>query len=425
MFALIDCNNFYVSCERTFQPELEGKAGVVLSNNDGCAIARSQEAKDLGIKMGAPFFEIRDLVDSGKLWWRSSNYPLYQDMMRRVTSIIFEFFPEEEIYSIDESFCDLRPYKQYQDKEALARALRVEIKQCTGIPVCIGIGPTKTLAKVANRIAKKQYREIGVHVLDSANKIEAALKSTNVEDVWGIGEKHGVRLIKMKVMTAFEFTKLPPGWVQDVMTIMGLRMWQELNGMPVHEIAYETPAKKGIGTARSFGGFETTIEPMESALATYVANAALKLRKQNCVCAGIYIFAHTSKYANPEKNYSNGLKIRLSTPTNFTTELTVIAIDALRKIFKGGYRYQKCGVQLIDIRPAGQIQQSLFDTTNQSNRTKLEKITKAMDKVNALMGKDVVRSGAMDFERKWIMKQQYLSKRFTTRITDLVVVKAR
>ncbi|RZK33217.1 MAG: Y-family DNA polymerase, partial [Hymenobacter sp.] len=325
MYALIDCNNFYVSCERVFQPELIGKAGVVLSNNDGCAIARSQEAKDMGIKMGAPFFEIRELVEAGKLWWRSSNYPLYQNMMRRVTGIIMNQWPEMEIYSIDECFCDVSMYGRF-DLEEMGLALKKRIYQYTGIPVCVGIAPTLTLAKLANRIAKKN-KDYGVHLLDDGLKVGQALRATLIEDVWGIGRQHGTRLIKMKVLSAYDFIGLPQDWVQKTMTIQGLRMWKELKGIPCREMEYDTPLKKGISTARSFGGFEKEIEPMEAALATYVANAALKLRNQNSVCANIYVFAHTSRFAQEAKNYSNGITIKLQTPTNFTNELLKFALE--------------------------------------------------------------------------------------------------
>ena len=239
MFALIDCNNFYVSSERVFQPYLQNKAGCVLSNNDGCAIARSQEAKDLGVKMGAPYFAIRELKEQGKLWWRSSNYPLYQDMMRRITGIIKETFPEQEIYSIDECFCDVSEYKLH-DLEVLGKTLREKILQYTGVPVCIGVGPTKTLSKIANRIAKK---EKAVHVLNTAYKIETALKKTQIGDVWGIGPKYAVMLIGKGVNTAFDFINLPADFVQSEMTIVGLRTWQELRGQKCVEMEYETPDK--------------------------------------------------------------------------------------------------------------------------------------------------------------------------------------
>ncbi|WP_423149770.1 Y-family DNA polymerase [Rubrolithibacter danxiaensis] len=420
MYALIDCNNFYVSCERVFQPYLQAKAGCVLSNNDGCAIARSEEAKALGVKMATPYFTIRDLHTQGKIWWRSSNYALYQDMMRRVKGIIKEFFPEQEIYSIDECFCDLSEYK-LQDLETLGQKLRQKIKQYTGIPVCVGIGATKTLAKLANKIAKKQS---GVHILNTAYKIETALKKTEIGDVWGIGPKYAVKLIKIGVNTAFHFINLPADYVQTNMTIVGLRTWRELRGESCIDIELNPPDKKGISTARSFGKNETELAPMEEALATYVANAAVKLRNQNSLCANVFVFAHTSRFAVRNKIFSAGIDVRLATPTNITSELIEHAIYGLRKIYKKGPEYQKVGVYLTDLRPDTQVQTALFDDKGEAKRQRLAKATKAIDKLNLSMGRNAIQFGAMGFDQKWKMKQEYLSKRYTTRIEDVMIVKA-
>lgn len=423
MYALIDCNNFYVSCERVFQPFLNNHAGCVLSNNDGCAIARSQEAKDLGIKMGTPFFEIRELQEQGKIWWRSSNYPLYQEMMRRVTAIITEQWPEIEIYSIDECFCYVADYKLH-DLERMARQLRKRIYQYTGIPVCVGIGPTKTLAKVANRIAKKQYKEIGAYVLNTAYKTEKALRDTEIGDVWGIGRRYAAKLTKLNVMTAYDFIQMPQDWVQTNMTIVGLRTWRELHGLSCITMEYERPDKKGISTARSFGRTETELEPMEEALSTYVANAALKLRNQHSVCAALNVFAHTSMFIEQSKQFSAAITIKLPVATNITSELIKHAVRGLRMIYKPGFRYQKAGVYLTDLRPADQVQAMLFDEQGEAKRAQLAKVSKAMDKLNAIMGKDLVRFGSMGYDRKWRMKQEYLSKRFTTRLDEVIRVKA-
>lgn len=423
MYALIDCNNFYVSCERVFQPSLNDRAGCVLSNNDGCAIARSQEAKDLGIKMGTPFFEMRELHEQGKIWWRSSNYALYQEMMRRVTAIISDLWPEIEIYSIDECFCYVADYKLH-DLERMARALRAKILKYTGIPVCVGIGPTKTLAKVANRIAKKQFKDIGAYVLNTPYRTEKALRDTGIGDVWGIGRKHAARLQNLKVTTAYDFTQLPGDWVQTNMTIVGLRTWKELRGLSCMEMEYERPDKKGISTSRSFGNPETELQPMEEALATYVANAALKLRDQNSVCASLNVFAHTSFFIAKAKVFSAAITIKLPVATNITSELIRHAVRGLRTIYKKGYRYQKVGVYLLDIRPAGQVQGSLFEEPDNPYRRRMAKAGKAIDKLNAILGKDVVRFASMGYDRKWSMKQQYLSKKYTTRLNDVIRVKA-
>ena len=425
MLALIDSNNFYVSAERVFQPELRGKAGCVLSNNDGCAISRSNEAKEvLGIKMGTPYFAMREQQQSGALWWRSSNYTLYQDMMRRITSIVRKTFPDQEIYSIDECFCDLQGYK-YHDLQRLALDLRAKILQYTGVPVCIGIGPTKTLAKVANKLAKKHRKDTGVLVLEESAQIQAALKLTEIDDVWGIGPRYAIKLIKVGVYNAFDFISLPEDFVLKLMTIQGRRTYRELHGHRCIPMAYDSPDKEGISTARSFGTMETELAPMEEALATYVANAALKLRTQNSVCAKMFVFCHTSRFAVVNDLYSAGLDIQMDRPTNDTAVLIKEAIAALRKIYKIGPRYQKVGVELRDLRPQSQVQTSLFEVVDTAKETKLQKALKVIDQLNQSYGKDTVRYAAMGFEKKWFMRQEFLSRRYTTRIEDVIIVSAK
>lgn len=420
MFALIDCNNFYVSCERAFQPQLQNKAGVVLSNNDGCAIARSQEAKEMGVKMGAPYFQLRDTHK--EVWVRSSNYPLYHDMMLRVTSIIRKFFPDQEIYSIDECFCDLAGY-DYLDRQQLAIDLRTEILKCTGIPVCIGVARTKTLAKIANRIAKKKT-DNGVYFLNKKEE-ETALKGTETGDVWGIGKQHAKRLVAMGVINAYQFSKLPASFVQKQMTIVGLRMWRELRGDSCIPMEYIREAKKGIGTSRSFGRPETDLNVMLEAIATYASIAALKLRNQNSVCGKVEVYTHTSRFIpDLDKYFSAAMDIKLPTPTSSTAELIKIAKYLLKKIFKQGYRYQKVGIMLGDIRPDDQVQQSLFDK-NTETRSKMIDALKAMDRLNQRNGRDTVRIAASGYERKWTMKQNFLSRKYTTDIRDVLIVKAK
>ena len=421
MYALIDCNNFYVSCERAFQPQLQNVAGVVLSNNDGCAIARSQEAKDLGIPMGAPFFKLKETHKD--VWIRSSNYPLYQDMMYRVTSIIRKYFPEQEIYSIDECFCDLASQTKYQDPERLAFDLRAEILKCTGIPVCIGVARTKTLSKIANRIAKKKYKERGVFFL-SSDKEKEALEITDIGDVWGIGRQHAHRLIALGVNNAYQFTQLPIDWVQKQMTIVGVRMWRELRGESCIPMEYVREKKKGIGTSRSFGRPEGDIKEILEAASTYVCIAAQKLRNQNSVAGKIFVFIQTSQFIEKEKQYACGLELKLPTPTANNGELIRIAKWIIRKTFKKGYRYSKVGIMLSDIRPASEVQLALFDKTA-TIRGKISNALSIMDKLNNKFGRDAVRVAASGFERKWTMKQEFLSRRYTTNFKEVLVVKAK
>lgn len=420
MYALIDCNNFYVSCERAFQPRLQGRAGVVLSNNDGCAIARSQEAKDLGIRMGHPYFQLRETHP--QVWVRSSNYPLYQDMMHRVTAIIRRYFPEQEIYSIDECFCDLSGY-DLLDPKALAIRLRAEILRCTGIPVCIGVARTKTLAKIANRLAKKRSPD-GVWFLDSGGSEAEALQGTEIGEMWGIGRRYADRLTNMGIRDALAFARLPADWVQKEMTIVGLRLWKELNGQPCIPMEYTRAGKKGIGTSRSFGTPQTALPVLQEALATYIALAAAKLRGQQSVCARIQVYAHTSGFIKPEDQIYLAREIKLPTPTSNTGELIKIGAWILRKIFKPGYRYQKVGVQLGDIRPESQVQQALFDPLAE-RRGKRAKAMAALDRINQRHGRDTVRLAITGREQQWKMKQQFRSSRYTTSWSDVIKVRAK
>lgn len=424
MIALIDSNNFYVSAERVFQPALRGRPGCVLSNNDGCAISRSNEAKEqLGIRMGTPFFMMRQQHESGELWWRSSNYTLYQDMMRRITQIVRDAFPDQEIYSIDECFCDLTGHK-FQDLEKEAIALRKKILKWTGVPVCIGIAPTRTLAKIANKFAKQQKMETGVFVMDTPQKTEDALKATEVDDVWGIGPRYGRKLIQAGVHTAYDFTRLPEDYVLKLMTIQGRRTFRELKGERCIPMEYVRPLKEGISTARSFNTMVTELAPLQEALACYVANAAGKLRQQDSVCAKLMVYAQTSQFVAIQDRYARDIVIKLSQPTSDTGTLIKEAIKGLQRIYIKGYRYQKVGVELRDLRPDNQVQKDMFATASDPAIFKLQKAMAAVDHINKAHGKGTVIHGAMGFEKKWAMRQEFLSRKYTTRIDDIIIVKA-
>jgi DNA polymerase V len=423
MIALIDSNNFYVSAERVFQPKLRNRAGCVLSNNDGCAISRSNEAKDMGLRMGTPYFSMREQHEQGLIWWRSSNYTLYQDMMRRITAIVKDTFPDQEIYSIDECYCDLATYK-YHDLEDVAIKLRAKILQYTGVPVCIGIGATKTLSKIANKIAKKYHKETGVFFMDSQQKVDTSLQLTEVDDVWGIGPRYAVKLIQAGVNTAYDFVQLPEGYVLKLMTIQGRRTWRELKGERCIPMEYERPDKEGISTGRSFGKMETELAPMEEALAFYVANAALKLRAQNSVCARLFVYVQTSLFAVVNQKYCAEIDIKILIPTADTAKLIKEALTGLQKIYKHGFRYQKVGVELRDLRPDTQVQASLFAPEESEKQQKLQTALKVVDQLNSNYGKDTVRYAAMGFSKKWAMRQEFLSRKYTTRIEDVIIVYA-
>ncbi|MCX2480716.1 Y-family DNA polymerase [Pedobacter sp. MC2016-15] len=423
MLALIDSNNFYVSAERVFQPALRGRPGCVLSNNDGCAISRSNEAKEIGIKMGTPYFAMQEQQQLGEIWWRSSNYTLYQDMMRRITGIVRDTFPDQEIYSIDECYCDLSSFA-YHDIEKQAILLRSKILQYTGVPVCIGIGATKTLAKIANKIAKKEHASTGVFFMDTQEKIDYSLQETAIEDVWGIGPRYAIKLIKQGFYTALDFVNLPEDYVLKLMTIQGRRTWRELQGERCIPMEYEPPAKEGISTGRSFCKMETELAPIEEALAFYVANTAVKLRNQQCVCSRMFVYLQTSQFAVVHRKYCAEIDLKLLVATAETGKLIKEALAGLRKIYKPGFRYQKVGVELRGLIPDTQVQASLFEAVPDAKELKMQQALKVIDQLNSSYGRDMVRYGTMGFSKSWAMRQEFLSKRYTTRIEDVIKVKA-
>ncbi len=374
----------------------------------------------MGIKMGTPFFELQKLVDDGKLWWRSSNYSLYQDMMRRITHIVGEMWPEIEIYSIDESFCDLTMFKT-QDLGAMAIELRRRILQYTGVPVCVGIGPSRTLAKVANRVAKKHFKDIGVyHIKDDTTRC-FALQNLSIEDVWGVGPKTADKLIRIGVNTAWDFAEIKSyEYVQDRFTITGLRTWYELNGKSVLSMEYLPPEKKGICTGRSFGQKTDDYRVIEDALAAFVQNSAPKLRTQKTLCGQLQVFLMTSQFEVVHKLKSAAYSMDLAIPTNITQELLRYAIECLNRIYRPGYPYQKVGVFMTKFTPESARQTYLME--DMAKRDKLLKISKLADKVNNQMGHNLLRFAAMGYEQAWKMRQGYLSKRYTTRVEELLIV---
>jgi DNA polymerase V len=408
-----------VSCERVFQPQLRDKPGVVLSNNDGCAIARSQEAKDIGIKMGTPFFEIQALQREGKIWWRSSNYALYQDMMRRITFIIGDYWPEIEVYSIDESFCDLKAFSLH-DIEQMAIQLRERIGQYIGIPVCIGIGPTRTLAKAANRVAKKHFVDGVFMIKDELSRL-FALKKLPIEDVWGIGPRNATKLMKVGISTAWDFASMNDyEYVEKRFTVTGLRTWYELRGTACLKMEYIQADKKGINTGRSFGEKTDVYHVIEDALSAYVQNSAPKLREQGSLCGRIQVFLMTSQFEVVQKRRSAVWQMDIAIPTNITQELLKYAIECLKRIYRPGYPYQKVGVYMTGFVPEANKQLYLLD--DQMKRDRLTKVSRLADRLNNRFGKDFVRFAAMGYDEKWKMRQDYLSNRFTTRLTEVLQV---
>jgi len=419
MYALVDCNNFYASCERVFNPALNGKPVVVLSNNDGCVIARSNEAKALGIRMGAPAFEMEELMLKNKVAVFSSNYTLYGDMSQRVMTTISQFAPEVEIYSIDEAFLHLSGFENYGLLE-YGRKIAYTTTRNTGIPISIGIAPTKTLAKVANKIAKKNPASKGVYVLDTQETITAALENFPVEDIWGVGRQYARFLNKHNIYTAQEFINANKDWIRKNMTVMGSRTMEELQGKACIEIETSPPDKKAICTSRSFGTMLSDYEPISEAVANFAASCAAKLRKQKACAALMMIFIHTNPFRKDLKQYAKNIVISMPAATNSSMELVKYAGAGLKKIYKKGYLYKKAGVIVSDIIPENNIQTSLFDEVN---REKQKKVMQALDRLNSRMGRDKVRLAQQGFSRKWKLKQEKLSPNYTTKLEDILVVK--
>ena len=420
MFALIDCNNFYASCERVFQPKLKNQPIVVLSNNDGCVIARSNEAKKLGIPMGAAAYEYKDIFEKSNIHVFSSNYALYGDMSNRVMTLLRDFSPDIEIYSIDEAFLKFDGFEQYFDFNEYGKEIRYKVTKGTGIPISVGIAPTKALSKVANKVAKKFPERTGnVYVIDTEEKRIKALKWLPVEDVWGIGYRHAKRLKKYSVNTAYDFSVLSEEWVKNNMSIVGLRLLKELQGIPCLDI--EQPQdKKNIATTRSFDKNYSDFNYIKERVSTFAVTCAEKLRKQNSNCNALMVFIHTNGFRKDLPQYGRNVVIKLPFPSNSSIEIAKFAEIGLQKIFKEGYQYKKAGVIVMDITPEQIKQINLFENSNEKHKP----IMDIVDKINRGIGRTKIKLGSQDVGRTWKMKQEKLSPRFTTRINEVISIKA-
>lgn len=422
LFGLADCNNFYCSCERVFRPDLRDKPVVVLSNNDGCIVARSEESKRLGIKMGEPYFKIKHLLEKNNVAVFSSNYNLYGDMSRRVMSLLSSCFPNISIYSIDEAFIDLSEISDLNYLAELSYKVVRSIKKGVGIPVSLGIASTKTLAKMASVYAKKHKGYNGVCIIDNDEKREKALRLFPIGDVWGIGRKHSKRLEYNGIKTAWDFTQMSEGWVRREMSITGLRTWKELRGESC--IADEDmPHKKSMCTSRSFPnqGLDK-LEDLEEAVANFAAMCSKKLREQHTVCQTICVFAYGSRFRDDlPQNYINEI-INLDVPTNDMQEIVSLAVKALKRSWKTGtYYYKKAGVVVYNIAEDKVVQGSLFDTVDRDKQASLSKV---VDEINMRNGLDTVRIAVQGYNNNWHIKNEHISKQYTTNIKDIIVVKA-
>lgn len=419
--ALIDCNNFYASCERVFNPKMINKAIVVLSNNDGMIIARSKEAKKLGIEMGVPLFQIQDKIRKNEVAVFSSNYTLYGDMSERVMSTLEQFSPEVEIYSIDEAFLNLQGL-EHEDLNVYAKKIKDTVQRWTGIPVSIGIGSTKTMAKIANRLAKKSKKANGLLNLYKSPYIKQALQKTKIENIWGVGRKYSKMLKKHGINTAYELSLADDRWIKKRMTVMGLRTVLELRGIPCIELDYTPSPKKAIVSSRSFGKPTDSYQDISEAMSSYLTIAASKMRKQKSAAHLISVFLRTNPFKNDLPQYHNGVLCELSLPSDSTSELLNYAHQGLKQIFKKGYKYHKVGVMLSGLIPFDHTQYTLFDTIN---RKKMNELTIVIDELNKKFGRDTLFYASTGIKKRWSMRSEMKSPKFTTSWEELPIAKAK
>ncbi|MFM5112439.1 translesion error-prone DNA polymerase V subunit UmuC [Aeromonas hydrophila] len=419
--ALVDVNNFYASCERLFRPDLKGRPIVVLSNNDGCVVARSAEAKAIGIKMGVPYFQIRQFFEAMGGIWFSSNYALYGDMSQRVMTILEGMAPAVEIYSIDEAFVELSE-SWAGNLVAYGRQIRERVQQWTGLTVGVGIGPTKTLAKLANYAAKKWPATGGVVDLRDEARRARLMAITPIEEVWGIGRRLTARLESQGIRTVAELVAADPKSLRRQYGVVVERTVQELRGIPCADLEQLAQAKQQIICSRSFGERITQIGPMHQALAGYMERAAEKLRAEGMCCRHVTLFIRTSPFSDKAPYYGNQVSTRLAMPTHDTRALLAQIPALLPRIWRDEQRYQKGGVMLADFTPMGMQQGDLFAGDQQAQRS--EALMQVIDKINrGRLGKVYFAARGRD-TREWMMKREQLSPRYTTCFNELPAVKA-
>ena len=438
MYGLVDCNNFYVSCERVFNPSLRGKPVVVLSNNDGCIIARSNEAKALGIPMGAPLHLYKTLIKQNKIFTYSSNYTLYGDMSSRVMSVLNYFIPNIEIYSIDEAFLNLKNFNIQSLQDEMFK-IRERIYQWTGIPVSIGIGPTKTLAKLANKIAKKNSSN-GVYILTVSTQLTHILSNMKLEDIWGVSKGWGNRLRSIGINNPRHLQQANPRQIRTLISVVGERIIYELRGQPCLALE-EVNNKKSITVSRSFGNMINDKDSLKKALANYAARAAEKLRYQDSVCGGIYVFINTNRFRERDLQYSNSATINFDELTDSTTIIIEKSFKLLENLYRPKYNYKKIGVTLLGLKQKDDgssdnyiIQGSLFihNADQKIHMSRSCDRMKLIDNINTKMGKMTIFHGSQGVIKnsrniksepdKWRMRSCYKSPFYTTNWDDILKV---
>ncbi len=419
VFALVDCNNFYASCERVFQPKLAGQPIVVLSNNDGCVVARSNEAKALGIAMGVPEFQIRPLLHAHHVQVFSSNYTLYGDLSQRVMETLEQFSPDLEIYSIDESFLSLTGFER-RNLTDYGRAIRKTVKQWTGLPVSVGIAETKTLAKIANRIAKRTPDTDGVFDLLACRDRDALLGRVAVEDVWGIGPNYARLLRQQGITTALQLREADEHWIRKHMGVVGLRLAAELRGHSCLDLEACPAPKQGITCSRAFGRAISTLAEMEEAVSSYVSRAAEKLRGERLAATVLTVFVMTNEFTDAPQ-YRNSVTYSLPVGTDATSELIRSALRGLRTIYRDGYQYKKAGVMCTALVPASHVQPDLFD---RQNRPRSKRLMAALDAINDRWGAGTLAYASSGLTKAWQTQCHHRSPAYTTNWNELPVARA-
>ena len=422
IFALVDVNNFYVSCERVFQPQLEGVPLVVLSNNDGCAVARSAEVKALGVKMGTPWFKMKELAREHGIEARSSNYTLYGDMSNRVVAILRSFSPELEVYSIDECFMRVETLAHlHGGATSMGEQMRAQVLQWTGLPVCVGCGPTKTLAKIANHLAKKNPVFQGVcdlHALSRAERVQW-MQQIEVSEVWGVGRRLGKRLQAMGIHTVQDLRKASPASMRAQFGVVMERICQELRGVSCLALEEMLPRKQQIMASRSFGTAVESLPEMREAVTLHASRSAEKLRAQGSVAAAVYVFVQTNRFRASDRQYSAGLLVPLADASDDTLALNRAAQLGLQKIYRSGYRYKKVGVMLMLLSDKARRQETLFDDPGALARS--VRLMAAMDQLNRTYGRGTLRPAVGGTTQRWAMLCDKRSLRYTTRWDELPV----
>lgn len=423
LFALVDCNNFYVSCERVFQPYLEGKPVVVLSNNDGCVVARSNEVKKLGLPMGAPAFKWKDFFARHRVWVFSSNYALYADMSDRVMSVLAALSPEIEIYSHDEAFLYFAG-KWRRDLEQYLRWIKNQVRLRTGIPVSIGLARTKTLAKLANKLAKSKDEFQGVLDLEKRPDRDQLLQSVQVKDVWGIGPRYAKLLQECGIYSAYDLKRADEAWIKSKLTISGLHTLLELQGISCIDLQTQPQPAKSLVRSRSFGRPVTELKELREALSTHVHSAARRLRANTQVAGCLHVFLHTNRF-KPTAQYSACTSTCLPWFTNHTQTLLTAALGLLEQIYRKGYSYQKTGVLLTHLQPEAARQITFWELDSQKQKQEQAKnLMQVMDYINAKYGKDKLQYACAGLEKNWEMRRGKMSGEFTCKWKDLPGVKA-